>query len=200
MKRYAKGLLFLVGLICFSQVFAQHGRYGGRYYNRYAYYNYRPYYPYYSPFRASVSIVARLPFGAVALTLGGRPYHYYNGIYYAPYLGGYTIVEPPMGVIVPVLPPNSVYVIIGGRPYYRYGGVYYMPLEDNRYQVVPEPKDESPKAATPKAESPNSSSNGYEKFTLDGKTYYKKGNKYYKAKVNDNGEIVYEEVGEIAAQ
>lgn len=199
MKKSVKLLLVLAGVISFTQLFAQHGRYSRRYYDRYAYnryaYNYRSYY---APLRTSVSLIARLPFGAVAVTLGGRPYHYYDGIYYAPYPGGYTIVEPPVGVIVPVLPPNAVYVMIGGRPYYRFQGAYYMPLTDNRYQVVPEPKQGERQPQKPITNSNTSAGDTYEKFILEGKTYYKKGTKYYKARVNDNGEIIYDEVGEVA--
>lgn len=196
MKFYMKALLLLVGVISFSPLFAQHGRYGRRYYdNDYYAYNYRPYdyRPYgYAPLQASVSIIARLPFGALAVTLGNRHYHYFDGLYYEPLPGGYAMVEPPVGIVVPVLPPNSVYVIIGGRPYYRYESVYYLPLGENRYQVVPAPGNEGSQAAT----NNNKPSEGYEKFVLEGKTYYKKGGKYYKARIADNGEIVYEEVGE----
>ncbi|MFL5741016.1 MAG: hypothetical protein ACJ75B_12415 [Flavisolibacter sp.] len=81
----------------------------------------------------------------------------------------------------------------GGNPYCSYQSVFYLPLGNNNYQVVPEPKTETPKANTGNT---NSFNEGYEKFVLDGKTYYKKGSKYFKAKVSDDGEVVYEEVGE----
>lgn len=191
MKKYSKWLFVVIAVISFSQVFAQHRRYDRRDYDHYRYY-YRPYN--YSPVRASVSIIARLPFGAVSLNLGSRHYHYYDGIYYQPYQTGYMIVQPPVGIVVPVLPPNAVYVTSGNRPYYRYQNVYYMPY-GNSYQVIAEPKEE---VATTQATTGSAKVNddGYEKFVLEGKTYYKKGSKYYKATVNDNGEIQYEEVGE----
>lgn len=37
-----------------------------------------------------------------------------------------------------------------------------------------------------------------EKFVLEGKVYNKKGNKYYRAKLTGNGEVLYEEKGEIS--
>src|SRR5689334_25284360 len=100
MKNF-KWLVLLLGLVSFSQGFAQYGRYGRRDRNRYIY-NSRPYY--YPSVRTSVSVIARLPFGAIAVTLGSRHYHYYDGIYYEPMYGGYGIVQPPVGIIVPALP------------------------------------------------------------------------------------------------
>lgn len=193
MKNYAKWLLFLFGVLFFSQLFAQHGRYGRRYNDRYLY-TYRPYA--YAPLRTSVSVVARLPFGAVALNFDGRRYHYYEGIYYEPRPRGYLIVAPPVGVVVPVLPPSAVSIFIGGHPYYRYNDVYYSPLDNSRYQVIAKPRDEEQaQVAKPIA---GNSNEGYEKFVLEGKTYYKKESKYYKAKLTDSGEILYEEVGEVS--
>lgn len=112
-------------------------------------------------------------------------------------LGGYAIVEPPIEVTVPILPPNTVYVIIGGRAYYRYQSAYYLPLGNHRYQLVQEPNGEEG-AQTQKPVNCNVATEGYEKFVLEGKTYYRKGSKYYKARVNDDGEILYEEVGEVS--
>ena len=97
---------------------------------------------------------------------------------------------------MPVLPPASVYVVIGGRPYYRCRDIYYSPLASRGYRVVDQPRyEEEEDKVVAKNES---SADTYEKFILEGKTYYKKGNKYYKAKVNDEGEIIYDEVGEVA--
>lgn len=190
MKQAIKLLLILLGITLFSQtVMAQHNRYERRYRPVYAY---RPYVNY-APVRANLSVVARLPFGAVALTLGNRHYHYWDGLYYHPYPGGYAIVQPPIGLVVPVLPPSAVSIVIGGRSYYRYQSVFYLPLGGNGYRVVETPKEtETTKAETKETEA----ASGYEKFVLEGKTYYKKGGKYYKAKLADNGEILYEEVGE----
>lgn len=191
MKKYATLFTLLLGLSALSPLFAQHGRFGRGYYTPYGY-GYRPYG--YAPFRTSVSIMARLPFGALALSFSGRPYHYYDGLYYAPWYGGYRMVAPPIGLVVPALPTGGVAVIIGGRSYYRYQSVFYLPLGNN-YQVVQAPKEQETR---PTAQSKTGNSDRYEKFVLDGKTYYKKGDKYYKARVADNGEVIYEEAGETA--
>jgi len=195
MKRYlTSGLLILMLFVSYTSS-AQYGRHYRGHTNRY--YRYDHY-----PVRTSVSIIARLPFGAVAITFGDRYYHYYNGIYYRPYIGGYRIVHPPIGIIVPSLPSGCANIIIGSSPYYRYDDVYYAPY-GSRYRVVEEPKEEE--AATTNSDTnekngktEKSADNEYEKVILEGKTYYKKGDKYYKASVNKSGEIVYEEVGEKA--
>ncbi len=137
---------------------------------------------------ASVSVVASLPFGAAAVSLGNERYHYYHGTFYHPVPNGYAIVPAPMGVIVPVLPPNSVSVIIGSRNYFRFGGVFYLPLQTQGYQTVPAPAGSDSAA-------PQAAKDTYEKMEIEGKTYYKKGSKIYKASLTDKGEVVYEEVG-----
>jgi Family of unknown function (DUF6515) len=176
-------LMFISGLT----VSAQYGRHYGRYNSRSYHYNR-------FPSRSSVSIMAGLPFGAVSLTFGNRYYHYYNGAYYRPYDRGYRIVEPPIGIIVPSLPIGYSNVIIGSSPYYRYGNVFYAPY-GNRYKVVEQP--EEPETSTASNDKADKSTNSeYEKVVLEGKTYYKKGDKYYKASVTKGGEITYEEVGE----
>lgn len=133
-------MLLAIGIISFSQTFAQHHGNDRRVRSKYVYAS-RPYN--HSSVGTSVSVIARLPFGSVAVTLGGRHYHYNDGIYYEPFFrGGYVIAQPPVGIVIPALPPNAVYVMIGGMPYYRYQSVYYLPLDNNRYQVVAEPKEE----------------------------------------------------------
>ena len=186
MKKYMICGMFILMLIISFSASAQWGRGHGRYNNRY--YSYPRYG--YAP-RTSVSIIARLPFGAVSLNFGDRYYHYHNGIYYRPYSRGYVIVEPPIGIVVPALPYGAAHIIVGSHPYYRSGNVFYAPY-GNRYKVVEQPDD----IETSVDNNRPGNTDEYEKVTLEGKTYYKKGDKYYKASVNKDGEIVYEEVGE----
>jgi hypothetical protein len=187
MKKYLIcGFLFFI-LINSLTVSAQWNRHYGRYSARY--YHYDRY-----PARTSVSIIARLPLGAVSVMFGNRYYHYHNGVYYRPYDHGYIIVQPPIGIIVPDLPFGCTRVIIGSNPYYRYENVFYAPY-GNRYKVVEEPKETENSTADNETTN-KTAGNEYEKVILEGKTYYKKGNKYYKASVNKDGEIIYEEAGE----
>lgn len=189
MKIYITSALFAFMLISGVEASAQWSRHNGRFYNRSYHYNYNRYH-----YRTSVSIIAHLPFGAVSVIFGNRYYHYYNGLYYRPYDRGYIIVEPPVGIIVPGLPGGCKEVIVGSNPYYRYGNVFYAPY-GNRYKVVEEPKE--PETSTANNDKTDKTINSeYEKVVLEGKTYYKKGDKYYKASVNKDGEITYEEVGE----
>ena len=187
MKIYMISALFALMFVSGLTASAQYGRHYGSYNNRSYQYNR-------FPSRSSVSIIARVPFGAVSLAFGNRYYHYYNGAYYRPYDRGYRIVEPPIGIIVPSLPIGYSNIIIGSSSYYRYGDVFYAPY-GNRYQVVEQPEEpETSAASTDKTDKTTNSE--YEKVVLEGKTYYKKGDKYYKASVTKNGEITYEEVGE----
>ena len=189
-----KWLFLLAGIMAVGSLLAQppgHAKkqFKHKHHNKYYSYSYAPYR--YTPYRTSVSVIAHLPFGSVGVTFGDRHYHYHGGYYYQPVPRGYVIVRPPVGIIVPVLPPSSVYIIIGGSPYYRSGDIYYMPLGGNRYKVVPEPRVEEEYY-----ENDSDVIDGFEKITIEGKTYYKKGGIYYKAKVDKNCDIYYEEVGE----
>jgi hypothetical protein len=55
----------------------------------------------------------------------GSPFWYHHGYYYRHYRGRYLLVEPPLGVVVPLLPDGAVSVYFHAVPYYYYGGVYY---------------------------------------------------------------------------
>jgi hypothetical protein len=198
MKNFIKMILPLAGILSLTTAFAQYNRHErndrrshDRYDNRYVYAP-RPYYP--APFQTSLSIVAQLPFGAIAVSMGNRHYHYYDGLYYEPSSYGYNVVPAPVGIIVPQLPYGYTSVVVGGHPYYRYQNVFYMPLGSNGYEVVQEPAVEKTERNITAGAGTNVNS-GYEKLQLEGKTYYKKGDKYYKARISDNGEIVYEEAG-----
>lgn len=183
MRNFTLTATFIFLLLSTIQVSAQYGRYNSRHYGR----------SYHYPVRSSVSVIASLPFGAVALNFGNYSYHYYKGYYYRPYSRGYTIVRPPVGIIVPNLPYGSVRIHIGTRSYYRFNGVFYIPF-GKRYKVVDQPKEEE---STMQKNDVDIDDAGYEKVIIEGKTYYKKDEKYYKASVTEDGEVVYKEVGGI---
>lgn len=65
-------------------------------------------------------------------------YRYDAGVFYAPANGGYQVIAPPIGAIVPSLPPDNVPVVVGDVTYYYYGGVFYLPAPDG-YQLVAAP-------------------------------------------------------------
>jgi hypothetical protein len=135
----------------------------------------------------SVSVIASLPHGAIQVVFGNTHYNYYGGRYYRPYARGYTIVAPPVGIIVPVLPPDCQVIVIGNRRYYSYDNVYYDPM-DGGYRVIDRPGDGYNTIAP---------ASGYEKISIDGRTYYKRGGSYYRAVLDARGEVYYEKVGEV---
>ena len=61
--------------------------------------------------------------GYLALTVAGLDYLYYQGLFYRYTPGGYIIVEPPVGAVVPALPVG--YAPVAGTSYYYYNGIYY---------------------------------------------------------------------------
>jgi hypothetical protein len=85
---------------------------GSRYYPYYYSSRRWRYYPYYSygwwgyyPWWPSFSVVAPLPLYYQTIWVGGLPYYYANGIYYAPTVGGYAIVDPPQEAVSQGPPP-----------------------------------------------------------------------------------------------
>jgi hypothetical protein len=152
----------------------------------------------YQPRRSvSVDLIARLPFGAMRVHWGGRPYYYGGGYYYEPWDRGYRRVSAPIGIIVPSLPPGGVVIVIGGRSYYRYESAWYQPGYSG-YEVIPEPIAPAPAPVVIQSSQPAApTDNGYEKIIIEGRTYYRRGDTYYKATVSNNGEIAYSEVGKM---
>lgn len=102
------------------------------------------------------------------------------------------VAAPPVGIIVPVLPPDCSEVLWNGQRCYYYSGTYYQPLGLNEgYRVM-----ES--GATAQQENSDSDNNDpeFEKVVIEGKTYYKKDDTYYKAVISGSGEVTYEAVSE----
>lgn len=80
-------------------------------------------------------------------------YYFDDGIWFRFGPGGYVVVTPPIGLVVPLLPPFYTRVWVGGDPYYYADGVYYRWLPERRVYVVSEPPPEQqavPESAIPK--------------------------------------------------
>jgi hypothetical protein len=107
-----------------------YGRGGPRFDGRY---NHNHYYP------ARGYISGVLPVGAVTISFGGASYFFQSGVWWRPYGGRYIVVDPPIGIYVPLLPPDYVTLSLGGAPYYYADGVYYAPAPGQGYQVVAPP-------------------------------------------------------------
>ena len=78
------------------------------------------------------------------VVVGGGRFYYSAGVWYAPRGPGWVVVGPPVGVFIPVLPIGYTTVYFGGVPYYYANDAYYQWVPDqNQYEVVAPPGDES---------------------------------------------------------
>jgi hypothetical protein len=65
-------------------------------------------------------------------------YYYNDGVFYQPYNGGYQVVAPPVGAIVPRLPSGTITLDVDGITYWYFGGTFFVPAAGG-YQVVAGP-------------------------------------------------------------
>lgn len=72
--------------------------------------------------------VVRVPPSRVVVH-GGVDYRYAQGIWYAPFGSAWVVVQPPWGVVVPVLPAFATVVVIDGVRYHR--------VHEDLYREVP---------------------------------------------------------------
>jgi hypothetical protein len=71
-------------------------------------------------------VVHRLPPRARIVHHRGDRYYYGGGQWYRPYRSGYTVVAPPIGLVISFLPTYQSVVRYGDVPFYRAGPVYYV--------------------------------------------------------------------------
>lgn len=84
-------------------------------------------------------VYGTLPFGAVSVGFGSGNYFFHGGVWFRPYGGRYVVVQPPLGIFLPMLPSDYATVWVGGAPYYYADGVYYNPSPGQGYVVVARP-------------------------------------------------------------
>jgi hypothetical protein len=95
-----------------------------------------------------------LPAGNIALTFrGGGRFFFHSGVWYQPAAGGFVVVRPPRGIVVPVLPPAYTTVWVAGAPYYYANDVYYTQTPGG-YAVAEPPMDAPVAQAQPPAPPP----------------------------------------------
>ncbi|MDF2435078.1 MAG: hypothetical protein JWP44_4709, partial [Mucilaginibacter sp.] len=111
-----------------SRVGVGYGGYyrGGGYGYGYGYYGY-PHLGFY---------LGVLPYGYYPFYYGADPYYYADGIFYAPYNGGYQVTTPPVGAAVPSLPRGAKSIMIDNQQYYEYNGVYYKIVLNDKGEKV----------------------------------------------------------------
>lgn len=71
----------------------------------------------------------------------GTSFYFSAGSWYRPYGTRYTVVAPPLGVVVPILPRVYTTVWYGEVPYYYAGGAYYRWYPEARGYIVVEPPE-----------------------------------------------------------
>lgn len=69
-------------------------------------------------------------------------YYFNDGIWYRPWEGGFAVVLPPIGLVLPFLPPFYTTIWAGDIPYYYANDVYYRWRPEERAYVVSEPPPE----------------------------------------------------------
>jgi hypothetical protein len=110
-------------------------------------------------------------------------YRYDAGVFYEPADGGYKVVAPPAGAVVPALPQDAVSLQVGDDTFYYYGGIFYIQVS-NGYQVVKAP----PGAIV------YNLPDGATTVNADGVTYLQYNGDYYQPIQDANGQAGYEVV------
>ena len=83
----------------------------------------------------------RLPGGYRTVAYGHSNYYFHGGVWYRPFGGGFVVVAPPFGLVVPFLPLYYTALWVGGIPYYYANETYYAQTAGG-YMVVEPPKGE----------------------------------------------------------
>lgn len=73
----------------------------------------------------------------------GTRYYYGEGVWYRSSGVYFSVVAPPIGVVVPVLPRYYSTVWVGADPYYYADGAYYRWVPAQRGYLVVDPPDEA---------------------------------------------------------
>jgi Family of unknown function (DUF6515) len=82
--------------------------------------------------------VGGLPPGHVAVPFRGERYFFHGGVWYRQFGPNFTVIVPPIGIVLPMLPPSYVTVWAAGVPYYYANDVYYTQVPGG-YEVVAPP-------------------------------------------------------------
>ena len=126
---------------------------------------------------------------------GRGGYHGYGyGRYYSSY---YSYGVYPRLSVVAGFPFGAIGLSFGSPRYHRYYYPYYRPASVGIAIVAPPPYYSYRAVSRPAKKAPAAQqSPEYERVIIAGKTYYRKGDIYYKASVGADGDIQYEQVGE----
>ena len=141
MKRYLIVSLLLLPLLLLSfSLSSAWAERGHRYPGKSHVIDKRHHHNHYYPRRGS--IVSHIPSRHHRVLHHGSRFYFSSGVWYRPYGARYTVVAPPIGVVIPILPRSYTTVWYGDEPYYYAAGAYYRWYPAERgYVVVNPPED-----------------------------------------------------------
>jgi hypothetical protein len=119
-RQILKNKVLVVMVLCLSFALSASAAYawgGGRYYHRGGRW-YRDDWFWFGAGVTALTIgayVNSLPYGYNTVMVGGVPYYYYNGNYFATGQGGYVVVAPPMAVPMAPAAPSGYVVTEPGK-------------------------------------------------------------------------------------
>ena len=91
------------------------------------------------------TVVHNLPAGSNVVNFGGQSYWFSEGVWFEPHGPAYTVIEPPIGVVVTALPSFATAVVGSAGLYFYANDTYYRPRPDlGGYEVVNDPVDSAP--------------------------------------------------------
>lgn len=101
------------------------------------------------------TVIRNLPAGATVVNYGGQSYWFSEGIWFEPHGAAYTVIEPPIGLVVNAIPPFATAVVGSAGLYFYANDTYYRPRPDlGGYEVVNDPVDSSPAGSAGNVPSP----------------------------------------------
>ncbi|MFA4915139.1 MAG: DUF6515 family protein [Syntrophales bacterium] len=111
-------------------------------------YGHNHYYPSHGNF------VTALPKNHHVVVYGDERYYFHGGIWYRPSGLRFSIIVPPIGVVVSFLPPYYTSIWVKGYPYYYADEVYYAPAVGG-YMVVAPPQGTVSRIPPPASSAPS---------------------------------------------
>ena len=94
-------------------------------------------------------IVKKLPRDYRMIKHRRSNYYFHDGIWYRPGKIGFTVILPPIGLVVPLLPHFYSTIWVSGTPYYYADDVYYLWRAEDRVYVVSDPPPEKETISEP---------------------------------------------------
>lgn len=122
-------------------------------------------------------LVRKLGVGFIGVRFKGVHFRFHNGVCYRPRGNRFMVIRAPLGIRIRKLPLGYRRFLLGTRHYFYYYGTYYVKADNaNEYIVVDAPLGAKIDALP----------EGYDTLEVNGITYYRLDNVYYKFIVNSD--------------